>query len=67
MKWGKGIGGWIAAAALCAGLFWIWSSPEFRASQKTPVNFWTGFTGPDGEQMVGLIREFHRQNPDVEV
>jgi multiple sugar transport system substrate-binding protein len=58
---------WILVVGLISGAFWIWSSPHFTVSRKTPVNFWTGFTGPDGERMVELIREFHRQNPDVEV
>lgn len=58
---------WVLLAVALTGIFWLWSSPGFRFSRKTPVNFWTGFTGPDGEKMVELIREFHRQNPDVEV
>ncbi|NBT24532.1 extracellular solute-binding protein [bacterium] len=63
----KGVWGWLVLALMVSGVFWIWSSPDFRASRKIPLNFWTGFTGPDGERMVDLIREFHRQNPDVEV
>lgn len=64
--WNAGLR-WALVAAALTGIFWLWSSPEFRFSRKTAVNFWTGFTGPDGEKMVELIREFHRQNPDVEV
>ena len=67
MRKGSGFKVWGFLSLLLAALFWIWSSPDFRASKKIPINFWTGFTGPDGEQMVGLIREFHRLNPDVEV
>ena len=67
MRKGSGFKVWGFLSLLLAALFWIWSSPDFRASRKIPINFWTGFTGPDGEQMVGLIREFHRLNPDVEV
>ncbi|NCW26408.1 MAG: extracellular solute-binding protein, partial [Betaproteobacteria bacterium] len=67
MRKGFGFKVWGSISLLLAALFWIWSSPDFRASKKIPINFWTGFTGPDGEQMVGLIREFHRLNPDVEV
>ncbi|NDC00768.1 MAG: extracellular solute-binding protein [Verrucomicrobia bacterium] len=67
MRRERRLGWWIVAAVAGGVFFWIWSSPDFRPSQKIPINFWTGFTGPDGEQMVGLIREFHRQNPDVEV
>jgi multiple sugar transport system substrate-binding protein len=63
----KGVWGWIIITVVLAGSFWIWSSPTFRVSDRIPINFWTGFTGPDGERMVELIREFHRQNPDVEV
>jgi multiple sugar transport system substrate-binding protein len=64
--WSRGLR-WILPAGIIAGFFWSWSAPEFRFSRKTAVSFWTGFTGPDGERMVELIREFHRQNPDVEV
>lgn len=31
------------------------------------IDFWNGFTGPDGRTMLGMIREFNEANPDVEV
>lgn len=34
---------------------------------KTRIDFWNGFTGPDGRIMLGLIRKFNDANPDVEV
>ena len=34
---------------------------------KTPITFWNGFTGPDGRVMLEMIRDFNRENPDVEV
>lgn len=37
------------------------------SGQKTRLTFWNGFTGPDGRVMLGLIRDFNQQNPDIEV
>lgn len=36
---------------------------------KKPVelNFWNGFTGPDGRVMLGMIRDFNEKNPDIHV
>ncbi len=31
------------------------------------IDFWNGFTGPDGRVMLELVREFNRTNPDVRV
>lgn len=31
------------------------------------LNFWNGFTGPDGRIMLGLVRRFNEANPDVTV
>ena len=31
------------------------------------LNFWNGFTGPDGRIMLGLVRKFNEANPDVQV
>lgn len=33
--------------------------------KQTQIDFWNGFTGPDGMTMLELIREFNKQNPDV--
>ena len=35
--------------------------------KKTRIDFWNGFTGPDGRIMLGLIRKFNEANPDIEV
>jgi len=35
--------------------------------QKVSLTFWNGFTGPDGRTMLEIIRDFNRENPDVEV
>lgn len=34
---------------------------------KTTVRFWNGFTGPDGRTMLGLVKRFNAENPDVRV
>lgn len=35
--------------------------------KKVHIDFWNGFTGPDGQVMLGIIRRFNEANPDVEV
>lgn len=35
--------------------------------KRVELNFWNGFTGPDGRVMLGLIRKFNEANPDVNV
>ena len=34
---------------------------------KVELNFWNGFTGPDGRIMLGIVRRFNEANPDVTV
>lgn len=31
------------------------------------IRFWNGFTGPDGQTMAALVRQFQVENPDVRV
>lgn len=31
------------------------------------INYWNGFTGPDGKTMAALVRQFQDANPDVRV
>src|SRR5579862_6756827 len=31
------------------------------------INFWNGFTGPDGQTMSALVKQFQAENPDVQV
>jgi multiple sugar transport system substrate-binding protein len=34
---------------------------------RTVINFWNGFTGPDGKAMEAVVRQFQQENPDVAV
>lgn len=34
---------------------------------KTQIRFWNGFTGPDGQTMLRLVRQFNQENSDVNV
>ena len=36
-------------------------------SGAVTLRFWNGFTGPDGRTMLGLVKRFNQQNPDVHV
>ncbi len=35
--------------------------------EKTTIRFWNGFTGPDGRTMLGLVKTFNDENPDLNV
>ncbi|WP_125206082.1 ABC transporter substrate-binding protein [Capsulimonas corticalis] len=41
------------------------ATPE--AGGKTVINFWNGFTGPDGKTMGKMVAQFEQENPDVQV
>ncbi len=36
-------------------------------SSVVTLRFWNGFTGPDGRTMLGIVKRFNQQNPDVHV
>lgn len=36
-------------------------------SSAVTLRFWNGFTGPDGEAMLGIIRKFNNDHPDIHV
>ena len=65
----------LAALALVAGaLIGGCSSPSpassgSAAAPGSPVvlNFWNGFTGPDGKAMEAMVRAFRKENPNIEV
>jgi multiple sugar transport system substrate-binding protein len=40
---------------------------EVRADGKIVIDFWNGFTGPDGKTMEKLVRQFQKENPDIRV
>ncbi len=37
------------------------------SSRITKLRFWNGFTGPDGRTMLKMVRQFNKENPDVQV
>ena len=43
------------------------SCGNLAVNRKTPISFWNGFTGPDGRVMLEIIRDFNKENPDIEV
>ncbi|MEY4914242.1 MAG: hypothetical protein RJA02_511 [Armatimonadota bacterium] len=57
------LGGLIAAPGLLSGC----SSSVIGGRKQTTIRFWNGFTGPDGRTMLGLVRKFNAENPDVHV
>jgi multiple sugar transport system substrate-binding protein len=42
------------------------STPSAR-NETTVLDFWNGFTGPDGKTMELMVRRFEAENPDVRV
>lgn len=41
--------------------------PTVDGKRKIEIDFWNGWTGPDGVAMLQVIRRFNEENPDVEV
>jgi multiple sugar transport system substrate-binding protein len=41
--------------------------PVPGAQRVVKLNFWNGFTGPDGRVMLRMIREFNEKNRDIDV
>ncbi len=44
-------------------------APTTQSATRGPVtiDFWNGFTGPDGKTMEKIVRQFQVENPDVKV
>src|SRR5215218_9986458 len=40
---------------------------ERTADGRIVIDFWNGFTGPDGKMMERIVRAFQEENPDVRV
>jgi len=60
--------GLLFAIALVLGL--VRSDFSFKSKAHGPrveLSFWNGFTGPDGIVMLGLVRRFNEENPDIQV
>lgn len=38
-----------------------------KVGNKIVLDFWNGFTGPDGKTMEKIVKQFQAQNPDVRV
>lgn len=38
-----------------------------KAGGKIVIDFWNGFTGPDGKTMEKMVAQFQKENPDVRV
>ncbi len=43
------------------------AAPTQARGAKIVLNYWNGFTGPDGKTMGILVRQFQAQNPDIQV
>lgn len=62
----------LRAAALCAPLLLLLcggcgpSRPQ-ASGGRVVLSFWNGFSGPDGKTMTRMVRQFEKENPDVEV
>jgi multiple sugar transport system substrate-binding protein len=58
----------LLAALLLAGCGRSARQGEARAADgKIVIDFWNGFTGPDGKTMEKLVRQFQEENPDIRV
>lgn len=57
----------LAVACLVLGLLRTDRALPGIGAQKIEMSFWNGFTGPDGREMLKLVRQFNDANPDVHV
>lgn len=67
MNFRTGIAALGAACLLMAVIRGDLSCGGLSISRRVPISFWNGFTGPDGRVMLEMIRDFNRENPDIEV
>lgn len=58
-----------SSLGLLIALFWMYTDPKQQSitGRQVVIRFWNGFTGPDGERIVKLVRQFNEENPDVQV
>jgi multiple sugar transport system substrate-binding protein len=59
--------GTLAAIVVGLGVFRAIDRGVVGQSSRVQINFWNGFTGPDGIVMIQMIERFNRENPDVKV
>jgi multiple sugar transport system substrate-binding protein len=57
---------------IVAGLavaFWRYTDPRPRPARDGQIvlRFWNGFTGPDGRQIIKLVRQFNEEHEDIKV
>jgi multiple sugar transport system substrate-binding protein len=57
----------VALLSGCAGRNASTDQSQSTAGGKTLINYWNGFTGPDGRAMEKIVAQFQKQNPDVAV
>ncbi|MBW3624565.1 MAG: ABC transporter substrate-binding protein [Armatimonadetes bacterium] len=43
------------------------SAVEIGPGGKVVLDFWNGFTGPDGKMMEAMVRQFEKEHPDVDI
>jgi multiple sugar transport system substrate-binding protein len=55
---------WLVIAAIC---FALTGCERQQPAEVTELRFWNGFTGPDGRTMLGIVKRFNEENPDVHV
>ncbi len=63
----RGLLGGLAVIVIITGLLRTFLTGGFSASNKVSITFWNGFTGPDGIVMLDIIKEFNKENPDIDV
>ncbi len=59
--------GAMAIACLGLGLLQAGVNPVAPSKKKLELNFWNGWTGPDGRIALLMIRKFNEENPDLHV
>lgn len=58
----------ILIAVALAVAFWRYTDPRPRTGDgQVVLRFWNGFTGPDGRQIIKLVRRFNEEHKDIKV
>ncbi len=64
-KGGASLSWIVCCLLLMAAVFLTGCSGTKRA--PVVIRFWNGFTGPDGTRALEIVRQFNRENPNIEV
>ena len=57
----------ILVVILVGGVLFFYRKADGVGTNTITIRYWNLFTGPDGRTMLGLVKRFNRENPDISV